>query len=285
MRSSMLSLALALVASGNALAMDDMAGMDMSSGDTGKSAAPASPSTHDHSPTPALPSTPGSGTPTGAGMSEHMGHEGGGDFWWWKVDQLESVRTADESAARWKAGVSWGGSFDRLWLTSDGDTTDGKRGDVATQLYWTHAVSAFWDATLVGRVDNGPGRAQSWAGIGLQGLAPYWLETAVTVLAGEGGQSSVRMDVDYDILLTNRLILKPGIGLDFYGRDDASRQQGAGLAESGAALRLRYEVTRKFAPYVGVEWRNRYGRTADLIQAAGERTHDAEAVAGVRLWY
>ena len=282
MRHGTLSLALALAFSGSVRAADDMAGMDMSSDNTAK--APVT-TNHDHAAPLVLPAIPGSGTPTGGGMSEHMGHEGGGDFWWWKVDQIEAVRTADDTTARWKASVSWGGSFDRLWLSSEGDATEGRSGDIATQLYWSHAVTSFWDATLVGRVDNGPGSAQSWAGVGVRRHAPYWFETAVTALAGEGGQSALRMDVDYDVLLTNRLILKPEIGLDFFGRDDIVRQQGAGLAESRAALRLRYEVTRKFAPYVGVEWRNRYGHTADFVRAAGERVHDAEAVAGLRLWY
>lgn len=231
------------------------------------------------------PSTPGSGSPTGGESSEHMGHEGGGDFWWGRLDQFEAVDSGDDNGTHWKGSLSWGGSYDRLWLASEGERGEDGPAALETQLYWSHAVAAFWDTTVGARVDNGPGDSQSWLAVGVRGLAPYWFETAATAFAGEGGQAAFRLDADYEVLLTNRLILQPEIEVDLYTREDAVRGQGEGLAHSRAGLRLRYELSRKFAPYVGVEWSRLHGRTEELAQARGERVHEASVVAGVRAWF
>lgn len=239
-------------------------------------------------PTPAMEAmlaTPDSGTPTGGENSEHTGHEGGGDFWWLRLDRLEAADNGDETTANWKGGLSWGGSFNRLWLTSEGERAEGESSDTETQLYWSHAVAPFWDATAGVRRDNGPGDSRSWLALGVRGLAPYWFESAATAYLGEGGQTALRLEADYEILFTNRLILQPDVEVEFFGKEEAASLEGQGLAESRIGLRLRYEVSRKFAPYVGVEWGRRHGRTEDLVGSAGERVHDTQVLAGLRLWY
>lgn len=215
---------------------------------------------------------------------EHVAH-GSNNFGWLKVDQLEAVDTTDDTGLRWKGSLSWGDSFDRLWLASEGEQADGTAEDIETRLFVSHAVSPWWNATLGLRADNGPGDSRQWVGIGLQGLAPYWFETAATLYASEGGQTALRLDADYELLLTNWLILQPELELNAYGKDEPSRLEGAGLADTRVGLRLRYEISRQFAPYVGVEWTQQYGNTRDAADALGERTHDTRAVAGVRMWY
>lgn len=215
---------------------------------------------------------------------EHMSH-GSDEFLWLRADQLEAVEGADGTALQWKGSLSWGDTFNRVWLASEGEREEGSSHELETRLFWSHAVSPWWDATLGLRHDNHPGEDRAWVGIGLRGLAPYWFETEATLYAGEGGQALLEIDVDYELLLTNRLILEPELELGVYGRDDAAHGEGAGLADTRFGLRLRYEFSRKFAPYVGVEWTQLQGNTRDLAEAAGARVHDTRAVAGLRFWY
>ena len=103
------------------------------------------------------------------------------------------------------------------------------------------------------------------------------------VYVGDEGRTALRLDAEYELLLTQRLILQPKIEIDFYGKSDAARGVGSGLSHASVALRLRYEIRREFAPYVGIEWGRKFGATADYAQAAGEETKETRLVAGVRL--
>lgn len=206
-------------------------------------------------------------------------------FVWAQLDQLER-RTADgEDALAWDGRISWGGSFDRLWLRTEGERVDGQTEAQETQLYGSHAVARWWDATLGLRQDSGEGPSRRWLAVGVQGLAPYWFELAATAFVGESGRTALRLAGEYELLLSNRLILQPELELELYGQDDVANRLGAGLATSELGLRLRYEFRREFAPYLGVRWQRYYGDTADLVRADGERVGEAQVLAGVRLWY
>lgn len=216
------------------------------------------------------------------GRHESHGSDG---FLWLRADQLEGFAAGDDSGLRWKGSASWGDTLDRVGLASEGDRAQDAAPELDTRLYWSHAVSPFWNAVLALRETNAEGEARSWAGIGLQGLAPFRIETGVALYAGAGGQAELRVDLQHELLLTNRLILQPQLELNAFGRDDAMRGEGAGLAETRAGLRLRYELSRQFAPYLGVEWTQACGATRDLRDAVGERAHEARTVAGLRFWY
>ena len=120
--------------------------------------------------------------------------------------------------------------------------------------------------------------------LGLQGLAPYWFEIDGAVYLGEQGRSMLQLEAEYELLLTQRLILQPRLETTFYGQNDASAGIGSGLSSATAGVRLRYEFTRQLAPYVGVEWSGKFGNTADLNRAAGRNPHDTRLVAGLRFW-
>ena len=120
---------------------------------------------------------------------------------------------------------------------------------------------------------------------GVQGMALYNFETEATAFIGEGGQTAARLEGDYDILLTNRLILQPTAELNFYGKNDPQRGIGSGLSNTEAGLRLRYEIRREIAPYIGVTWNRTYGKTADYANDEGEDRSEARLVLGVRLWF
>lgn len=189
------------------------------------------------------------------------------------------------SALAWDASGWIGGDINRLWLRSEGERLDGKTEDAEVQALFGHAIGPWWDLVAGVRQDFKPGSPQTWAAFGVQGLALYDFEAEVTAFLGENGQSALRLEGEYDILLTNRLILQPSAEVNLYGRSDPARGIGSGLADSELGLRLRYEIRREFAPYIGVTWNRSYGNSADLARAEGEDDDEARFVAGIRMWF
>lgn len=200
-------------------------------------------------------------------------------------EKLEWQDAEDGSALNWDAQGWIGGDIDRLWLRSEGERTNGKTKKAEVQALWGHSISPWWDLVAGARQDFKPGDPQTWAAFGIQGLALYNFKAQATAYLGEGGQTAARLEGDYDILLTNKLILQPTAELNFYGKNDPERGVGSGLSESEVGLRLRYEIRREFAPYVGVTWNRSYGKTADYASAEGEDRSEARLVLGVRVWF
>ena len=117
------------------------------------------------------------------------------------------------------------------------------------------------------------------------GTAPYKFEVEATAYIGQGGQSAARLQAEYETLLTNRLILQPLVELNLYARDDRRRGIGSGLSTLETGLRLRYEITRRFAPYVGVVREQAFGKTSALRHEEGKSSSDTRLVAGIRIWF
>jgi copper resistance protein B len=119
----------------------------------------------------------------------------------------------------------------------------------------------------------------------VQGLAPYWFELDVTAYVGSKGRTALAAEAEYELLLTQRLVLQGRAEATAYGKDDAVNAIGKGLASFSAGLRLRYEFSRQFAPYAGIEWSSKYGNTADLARLHNDATEDTAVVAGIRFWF
>ncbi|WP_369959666.1 copper resistance protein B [Pseudomonas benzenivorans] len=205
--------------------------------------------------------------------------------WFLLFEQLEYQNADEGSVLSWDASAWVGGDIDRLWLRSEGERTNGMTEEAELQALWGHAIGPWWE--LVGglRQDFEPGPAQTWGAFGIQGMPLYGLEVETTGFVGEQGQSALRLEGEYDMLLTNRLILQPTAELNFYARNDHERGVGSGLASSEVGLRLRYEIRREFAPYIGVTWNRAYGNTADMVREEGGDVSEARLVAGIRLWF
>lgn len=218
----------------------------------------------------------------GRQMQDHMGDS---RYGYLQVDRLEAQRADDETAAVWEGRIGWGGDRDRLWLESSGERAHGVSESLEIQLLWSHAVARWWDTTLGVRQDGGELASRTWAAIGAKGLAPYFFETDVTAFVGESGRTALRLGAEYEARLSNRLILQPAVEINLYGKDDPERAIGSGLSDAVLGLRLRYEIRREIASYVGVEWSRTYGDTADFARAGGASTSDARGVAGIRFWY
>jgi copper resistance protein B len=174
---------------------------------------------------------------------------------------------------------------DRLWFRAEGDSEDGEIGEAEAHVLYGRQFSRWWDVVAGVRQDFEPGPARTWAAIGVQGLAPYWFEVEATAYVGESGRTHARFEVEYELLLTNRLILQPLVEAEVFGKSDPERGIGAGLSTLDTGLRLRYEFRREFAPYIGVTWNRKLGKTADFAKAAGEETGGARLVTGLRLWF
>jgi len=201
------------------------------------------------------------------------------------VDRLESVRTSDNTSTAYDLQAWYGRDYDRAVLKAEGDIDAGKLQEARSELLWGHAVAAFWDTQLGMRHDSGVGPNRGWLAFGVQGLAPYWFEIDATGYVGDSGHSALRLSAEYELLFTQELILQPRLEANFYGKGDANRELGSGLSDLAVGIRLRYEIRREFAPYIGIEWAGEYGGTAGYARAAGDANDEARLVAGVRFWF
>jgi copper resistance protein B len=217
-------------------------------------------------------------------LPAHQMHQGGTHFLF-VADELEWQDADDGSSLAWDISGWAGGDIDHLAFRSEGERTNGRTEEAELQLLWSHAISPWWETVAGVRQDFKPGSPQTWAAFGIQGMPLYGLETEATVFIGEGGQSALRLEAEYDILLTQRWVLQPTAEINLYERNDDRRSVGSGLNDAGVGLRLRYEINRQFAPYVGVSWDRAYGNSADLLRAEGEDASEARLVAGIRFWF
>jgi copper resistance protein B len=201
------------------------------------------------------------------------------------VDQLEWQNASPDDALAWNVSAWIGHDTGRALFRSEGEATSGDVESARTELLWSKPVAAWWD--LVGglRQDFGTGPGRTYGLIGVQGTAPYRFHIEADLFGGERGQFGTRLESDYEILLTNRWILVPRAELEAFGKDDAATGIGSGLSQLELGLRLRYEIRREFAPYLGLEWNGKFGDTADFAEEADESVRDTRFVAGLRVWF
>lgn len=200
-------------------------------------------------------------------------------------NRLEAWDADPGTAYAWE-GQGWiGGDINRLWLRSEGERVDGETESADLEVLYGRGIARWWDLVAGVRHDFKPGESQSFAAIGVVGLAPQKFEVEATAYIGERGQTAARFEAEYELLLTNRLILQPLVEVNVFGKNDPARGIGSGLSSVEAGLRLRYEFTRKFAPYIGVVRERAFGNTADLRRDEGEDIDDTRVVFGLRTWF
>lgn len=203
---------------------------------------------------------------------------------YWLMDRLEWQNT-DEGSLGWE-GVAWiGGDIHRLWLRTEGEASEGEVESGTVEALYGRAISPWWDAVAGVRHDFGHGPSRTYAAFGVQGLAPYKFEVEATAFIGGSGRGGATLEAEYDTLITNRLILQWVGEANLYLKDDPAVGVGSGLSTVEAGARLRYEFSRRFAPYIGVEWERAFGETADLRRGEGEPVNDTRLVAGIRFWF
>jgi copper resistance protein B len=199
------------------------------------------------------------------------------------VDKLEFNDAGN--TLRLDAQAWYGGDIHKLWLKTDGERQAGRLGATRTEALWDRRFATYWSTQLGVRHDFGDGPGRNWAAIGVEGLARYWFDIEATAYVGESGRTAARVEAEYDLLLTQRLIVQPNLEMNFYGKNDAARNIGSGLSDMELGVRMRYEISRQFAPYIGVSWQRKFGNTADFARAAGEDVRSTRFIAGVRMWF
>jgi copper resistance protein B len=198
-----------------------------------------------------------------------------------RVDKLENSNEVTQLEMN-----AWiGKDINKFWLKTDVSQHEGKLEHAEVQALFSHAVAPYWDLQTGIRRDIKPSPTRTWGVIGIQGLAPYFFEIDAAIFIGEAGHTAARITADYDVLFTQRLIFSPEIEINLYGQNDAETGTGSGASNASTGLRLRYEIRREFAPYIGVTWNQQFGKTAEFAQAKNETTHDTQWVIGIRAWF
>lgn len=184
-------------------------------------------------------------------------------------------------------GQFWSGTdLNKIWVKSEGTvTSQGKFTDGQHEFLLDHAISSYFDVQGGVRVDLDSAVTRTWAAFGIQGLSLYFFDIEATAYVSEQGRFAARLKASYDLLITQKLILQPEAEMNFYSKSDVARGTGSGLSDIDAGLRLRYELTRKFAPYIGVSYTGRFFQSADFARQEGEKPNDVRFVFGVRAWF
>ncbi|HVA79744.1 MAG TPA: copper resistance protein B [Candidatus Binataceae bacterium] len=202
-------------------------------------------------------------------------------------DQLEGRSNGPDNEFRWE-GEGWVGTdMNKLWFKSEGFAENGRATDGDTEALYDRPIPflRYFDAQAGVRydLDSNPGR--TWGAIGIEGLAPYFFEFAPTFYFSDGGRIAGRVEGSYDLMLTQRLIAQPQFEINMYSTKDPSRGIGSGFSDLDTGLRIRYELSRKFAPYIGFAYTGAFGQTATYTREAGGAAHDPRLIFGTRVWY
>lgn len=206
-------------------------------------------------------------------------------FWAATFNRFEVVDADEGDFGRFDGQAWFGRTYNRIVIKAEGEVAAGTLMESGTELLFSHAIASFWDIQSGIRHDTSEGPSRDWLALGFQGLAPYWFEIDGAVYVGEQGRSMLQIEVEYELLFTQRLILQPRFEATIYAQNDKDFGVGSGISSVSAGVRLRYEFTRQFAPYVGVEWSSKFGNTADLSRAEGRDVHETTLVAGLRFWF
>lgn len=207
------------------------------------------------------------------------------------LDQLEVTAGAGREGYKWDAQFWYGGDIDKLWLKTEGEGEFGGELEVAEfQALWSHAIDPWFDVQAGVRQDVNAGPDRTHLVLGIQGLAPYWFEVDGAIFLSTKGELTARFEAEYDLRLTQELILQPLVEVNFSLQDVPELRLGAGLTTTELGARLRYEFfpdsgPAVIAPYVGVEYEQAFGRTADFREADGEDAGALKLLAGVRIWF
>ena len=195
------------------------------------------------------------------------------------LDTVE-MQYGDEDVFSWDTNAWIGYDLNKIYIYSEGEKPKDGLSESENQLLLSHTIAPYWDIQYGIGYDKAEDAHQTWAVLALQGLAPYFFETRAAFLVGEDGNLGLRFSTEYEALLTQRLILTPSFETELYTKDTPKIEIGKGLANITAGLRLRYEVVREFAPYIGVEWSKNFGNTDNF-----NSLDETYLTAGFRIWF
>lgn len=212
-------------------------------------------------------------------------------IWFLLFDQLEYRLQEGADTLTWE-GQGWvGNDYDKIWFKTEGDQkiTGDNGGQTEVQLLYSRLITPFFHFQVGGRFDyiygEGPDPSRFFGVIGVQGLAPYWFEIEPTIYISEDGDISARIEAEYDLLVTQRLIAQPSFEINAAIQEVEEFGIGEGVNDAELGMRLRYEIKRQFGPYIGVSWIRLLGETADIARREDEEVDNLAFVSGVRIWF
>ncbi len=200
------------------------------------------------------------------------------------IDQFEQ-RNGDEDPFVFE-GQAWVGyDLNKFWIKADAERVDGENEEIELQLLYSKAISSFWDFQVGLRRDFEPTPERNWAVASFQGLAPYYIDIEAALFIGESGRTAFRFEAEYELPITQRLVLIPEFEINIFGENDEETGTGSGVSDTEVGLRLAYAIIPEFSPYIGVNWERSYGVTADFARDEGEPTSDVQFVVGFSAWF
>lgn len=221
-----------------------------------------------------------------AARAHELAGMGGGKTSLIMADRLETQFTDGEDGLVWDAQAWYGTDENKLWIKTEGEYSFASNDieDIEIQALWSKPISTYWDVQAGVRLDLEP-KSRTHLVLGVQGIAPYWFEVDAAVFLNNKGDLTSRVEIEYDLLLNQRLILQPRAEVEISAQDITELGIGAGITGFDLGLRLRYELKREIAPYVGIEWQKNVGETASLVRATGDDPDKFAFLVGVRAWY
>ncbi|QQP90353.1 copper resistance protein B [Skermanella sp. TT6] len=202
------------------------------------------------------------------------------------IDRLEHRWRDGENSIDWEVQGWIGGDTNKAWFNAEGSkAVDGEVEEAEFQLLYSRMTSEFWDFQAGIRHDVRPRPQTTYGVVGFQGVAPYFFDVTAQLFLSEDGDLSARLEAEYDLLITQKLVLQPVAEVNVSAQRVRELHVGPGFNDVELGLRLRYEVVREFAPYVGVNWERKLGETADIARDHGEDPSDLSFVTGVRFWF
>ena len=218
---------------------------------------------------------------------EILTHENGGlshSFIGFDLAEYQARKGRD--GYRWEGEAWFGGDINRLTVKYEGEgEIRGALDDAEFQALWSHAFDPWWNLQTGVRHDVKPNPSRTYAVLGIEGLAPFWFKLEGSLFVSTKGDVLARAEGHYDQRITQRMILQPRFEANFAAQTVLENDIGKGLSDFELGLRMRYEVKREFAPYIGVEWQTKAGRTARLTRLAGDDASFVNFVAGVNFWF
>lgn len=206
-------------------------------------------------------------------------------------DQFEYRLNEGEDTFTWEAQGWLGNDYNKLWLKTEGDQrlSGDNGGEAEVQLLYARLISPFFHFQAGGRFDqeygDGPDPNRFFGVVGFQGLVPYRFDVQPALFISEDGDISARLEAEYDLLITQRLILQPRLEVNAAIQEVEEFGVGEGFNDIELDLRLRYELKRKFAPYIGISWTRLLGDTADFARDEGSEVDNLAFVTGIRMWF
>jgi copper resistance protein B len=195
------------------------------------------------------------------------------------MDKFE-ILDNDENSKVWEGSFYMGYDINKLYLYSEGEASSNEVYSSKNEILYSRAIAPFWDIQAGIAYDKNDYSSTTWAEVAISGLAPYYFETRVALLLGEDSNIGLRASAEYEALITQKLILTPSIDISLYSKDNIEMQIGSGLSSIDMGLRLRYEIVREFAPYIGINWEKNFGNTYDY-----NPLDETSMVVGIRFWF